>query len=183
MSYYFDAWGYLTNTVNSSRETTVEPPAQNQWPFGQMPRWSGTEWLFNDYPPPELLESAIHETRDGIIREIYAHAKSLLDYASYLYSDAEKATWNELEKECIEYQSSQTIGRFMQYEIDCGYSTASEIATRVLNKANAFHPYRAEVVAIRSQAIQAVLAMNPVELFAIEVTTDFEWPVFEYEHL
>jgi hypothetical protein len=176
---YQDNWGFYTETVIAGREVLPDPPPFNQWPAGQIPRWTGFEWIYDWYPPPELSEEDIGKFRYSLIEQCYAHAKSLLDNTAKYWSDAEKATWAQLEQECLAYRNEQAPpGRFMQYEIDCGYRTADQIADRVLTRSSSLHPFRASVVAVRGFAIASILAMNPVDLYAVNIETDFEWPTY-----
>jgi hypothetical protein len=176
---YQDNWGYPTEDAIPGREVLPDPPPYNEWPQGQMPRWTGFEWQYSTYPPEELTQEAIAKFRNYLITQCYLHAKILLDSVIQYWSDAEKATWSYLEKECLAFRNDNAApGRFMQYEIDCGYRTANEIAERVLTRSTTFHPFRASVVAIRGEAIASILAMTPVQLYAVNIETDFTWPEF-----
>ena len=47
MTYYFDTYGFLSETPIPGRSTEVAPPSN--YPAGHVPNWSGTQWVVVPY--------------------------------------------------------------------------------------------------------------------------------------
>ena len=62
MTYYYDTFGWLTNTVMEDRSTELAPPSDVQ--EGYKPNWTGVAWIVIPYttPPVENQRQTIKTT-------------------------------------------------------------------------------------------------------------------------
>lgn len=56
MPYYYDQWGFLTDTVLPQRATDVAPPTE--LPDGMAANWTGHKWVVIPYFPPLVYTPA-----------------------------------------------------------------------------------------------------------------------------
>jgi hypothetical protein len=138
------------------------------------PYIQGNMWKYNDgweLASPEYLDMVKAQKQ----ADLTAFAKSYMDTKMQDYSTWESAIWNDLVKQCEQFQIDGTIGKDMQADIGVKYKTAEELATTILYRDSVFRPLRAGIILTRQQKESQIEAAETIEdLNAINIQTG--WP-------
>ena len=88
MPYYFDTWGWLSETVIEGRSTNVVPPAPADIPEGHAANFTGHKWVVVPYtaPPPPVPPVLASPTRRQL--KLVMLQAGLLDAVEYAVANS-----------------------------------------------------------------------------------------------